>query len=113
MRAWQLALMAGGLLLSAAATAAAQDSGLSGLHQKVRVGGKLCMYDHYHSASSNGQSSRKAAEVAAIRSWQDFTAWEYGGAWGSFAMAEGKKVSCFGSGSSFNCDVDARPCRRR
>ena len=93
--------------------AVAKDSGLVGLHTLVRSGSKLCMKDHFHDGSSTSQPSRKAAEVAAIRHWQDFTAWEYGGAWGSFAMAESKNVSCSGSGSSWGCSVSARPCRRR
>lgn len=98
--------------LLCAPAAAQQDTGLSGLHDKVRVAGKLCMADHYHTGNSAGLASKKAAEVAAIKNWQDFTAWEYGSAWGSFRMAESKKVSCSGGGS-WSCTVDARPCRRR
>lgn len=109
-----------GKLLTAAGMAAllfpvaasAQDTGLSGLHDKVRVGGKVCFSDHYHSGASSGERSRKAAEMAAIRSWQDFTAWEYGSAWGSFANAASKSMKCGQTGGSWSCNVDARPCRR-
>ena len=93
--------------------AEAVDSALVGLHALKRSGAKLCMADHYHDGNSNGQPSKKAAEVAAIRSWQDFTAWEYGGAWGNFAMAESRTVSCSGGGTSWGCSVSGRPCRRR
>ena len=85
---------------------------MSGLHSKVRVGGKLCFADHSHSSSSSGQPSRRAAEAAAIRNWQDFTAWEYGGVWASWRAAAGKSMQCSG-GSSWGCSVDARPCRGR
>ena len=113
MRAWQKSLATGAALMLWAAPLAAQDGGLVDLHAKVRVGGKLCMADHYHSGSSSGAPSRKAAEAAAVRSWQDFTAWEYGGAWGNFGMSEGRRVTCTGSASSWGCDVESRACRRR
>ena len=111
MRAWHVLFIAGLMTSGLGQPVAAQDSGLSGLHDKVRVRGKLCMADHYHSGASSGLSSRTAAEVAAIRSGQDFTAWEYGGAWASFAMAEGKSLSCWGGGG-WGCSVEARACRR-
>ncbi len=91
---------------------AASAQGMADLHEKVRVGGKSCFSDHTHSASSAGHASRKAAELAAIRSWQDFTAWEYGGTWASYAQAAGKSMNCSGGGS-WACSVDARPCRSR
>lgn len=101
-----------GLLIAAAGAASAQESGMSGLHAKVRVGSKLCFADHSHAGNSSGQPSRKAAEIEAIRNWQDFTAWEYGRAWGSYGLAVGKSMSCSG-GSSWGCSIDARPCRGR
>lgn len=99
-----------GFSIALADMAAAQT--LADMHAKVRVGGKLCFADHSHSGSSSGHSSRKAAEMAAIRSWQDFTAWEYGSAWGSYSTAVGKSMNCSGGGS-WGCNVDARPCRSR
>jgi hypothetical protein len=101
------------LLGASAMTALAQDSGLVGLHALVRKGNKLCMAEHYHDGTSSNEPSKKAAEVVAIRVWQDFTAWEYGGAWGNFAMAESRGVSCSGSGNSWGCNVTGRPCRKR
>ena len=88
----------------------AQAQGMADLHDKVRTGGKLCFSDHSHSGSSAGHSSRKSAEREAIRSWQDFTAWEYGGSWASYNMAAGKSMSCSGGGT-WSCSVEARPCR--
>lgn len=96
------------LLALSAQPGQAQD--LASMHSKVRVGGKLCFADHSHSGSSSGQRSRKAAELEAIRSWQDFTAWEYGRTWGSYSLAVGKSMSC-SAGGSWSCSVEARPCR--
>ncbi len=97
------------LLMATPDLAAAQN--MSDLHAKVRVGTKLCMADHYHSGNSADQPSKAAAEKAAIRNWEEFTSWEYGGAWGSYAAAVGKTVKCSGSGSSWGCFIEARPCR--
>lgn len=104
-----------GLIVTAATSAAMSagaEEGMSGLHAKVRVGGKLCFADHSHAGNSAGHNSRKTAEAAAIRNWQDFTAWEYGGVWASWRAAAGKSMSCSG-GSSWGCSIDARPCRGR
>lgn len=101
-----------GTILVAAGPALAQEEGLSGLHSKVRVGSKLCFADHSHAGFSSGERSRKAAEIAAIRNWQGFTAMEYGSAWGSYNLAVGKSMQCSGGGS-WSCSIDARPCRGR
>lgn len=55
--------------------------------------------------------SRKGAEAAAIRSWQIFTAEEYGSAWGSHALANGRAMSCSQSGGMWTCKTNAFPCR--
>ncbi len=104
-----IALLGGAVLTSAAR---AQDSGLVGLHDKVRVGNKICMADHFHTGTSSGRASRKEAEAAAASDWSGFTAWEYGVHWGSFGMAESKQMSCSNVGG-WSCTVEARACRRR
>lgn len=108
-------LAAAGAFVLGATPAAAQELGLAGIHEWARVGSKICMRDHFHDGSSNGKPTRKAAEVEAIRVWQDFTGWEYGRAWGNFRLAESKGVKCSGANSdrSWSCQVTARPCRRR
>lgn len=108
-------MVAAGLLAIGATSATAQGLNLSGIHEQVRVGGKVCMKDHFHDGSSNNMATRKAAETEAMRVWQDFTAWEYGRAWGSFRMSESKGVKCSGADRdrSWSCQVTARPCRRR
>ena len=99
-----------GLMCAGLAPASAQ--GLSDLHTKVRVGNKICFADHYHDGSGSG-ASRKAAEVEAIKSWQGFTGWEYGAAWGNFRNAEGRSVKCDQASGTWTCQVQARACRRR
>jgi len=108
-------LATAGVLMLGVTSASAQGLGLAGIHEWVRVGSKTCMKDHFHNGSSSAMPTRKAAEIEAMRSWQDFTAWEYGRAWGSFRMAESKSVSCSGKNAdrSWSCQVSARPCRRR
>jgi hypothetical protein len=93
-----------------AGTAQAQSTGLDALHDKVRVGGRLCMADHFHDGSGTG-STRAAATRAAIQSWIDFTAWEYGSRWGSFNASVSKRISCSGGRGSYSCSVSSRPCR--
>lgn len=87
--------------------------GLLDLHDKVRVGSKLCLADHYHDGSSSGHKTRDAAEAAAVKTWQEFTAWEYGSAWGNFWIAANRGVKCDQSGGGWSCNVQAKPCKRR
>ncbi len=82
------------------------------LHDLRREGHLVCMADHFHNGSSSGEPSRKAAEIAALRSWSSFTAWEYGNHWGNPAMAASKTMRCSGDGRTWSCDFDARACRR-
>ena len=106
-------LCAGAMALALGVSAGAgkaQETGLAGMHSWVRVGGRTCMLDHFHDGSGSG-ATRAQAQAAAIRSWIDFTAWEYGRRWGSYAAAVSKTMSCSGTRGSFNCSTSARPCR--
>jgi hypothetical protein len=89
-----------------------QDGSLVGLHELRRERNLVCMSDHTHQGSSTGQPTKKAAEVAAQRAWSSFTALEYGDHWGNPALAGSRTMKCNGGGSSYNCDFEARPCRR-
>lgn len=91
-------------------TAQAQETGLAGMHSWSRVGGKTCMTDHFHDGSGSG-STRAGAQRAAIGAWIDFTAWEYGRRWGSYAAAASKRMSCSGGPGNYSCSTSARPCR--
>lgn len=96
--------------MAAAGPAAADQTGFASMHDQVRVGGKMCMTDHYHYGSGQG-ATKAAAQRAAIGSWQSFTDFEYGSDWARFSKAVGKRQSCSQSGSGFDCQVEARPCR--
>jgi hypothetical protein len=98
--------------LAGGATTSATAQGLSELHAQVRKGSKICFADHFHEGYGSGQRSRKAAERAAIRSWEDFTSLEYGAVWGSFRLAESRGSNCTKSAGGWSCSVQARACRR-
>lgn len=99
------------ILVVSAVAAYADQTGMSDMHEQRRVGGKRCFTDHYHQGASAGERSRGRAMAAAITSWREFTAFEYGTDWANYAKAAGKQVSCSNSGGSWSCSLDALPCR--
>jgi hypothetical protein len=101
------ALAIAGLL---AGNAAAQETGVASIHSWVKVGRKTCMLDHFHDGNGNGKTKAQA-EKAAITSWAEFTAWEYGPPWGRYSIAVSKSMKCSQDGGMWNCHVQARPCR--
>jgi hypothetical protein len=102
-------VLASGVLLVATGIAQAEETGIAGIHSWVKMGRKTCLADHFHNGTGNG-ATRPQAERAAVQSWVDFTAWEYGSIWGRYAIAASKKMACSRS-ESWSCDVEARPCR--
>jgi hypothetical protein len=88
----------------------ADDTGFASSHDWRREKGRTCMSDHYHQGGGSG-TSRKAAEIDAIKSWQNFTAFEYGSDWARFSRAAGKSMSCSQGSSGWDCQLEARPCR--
>lgn len=94
----------------ATSPAFAGDTGLASIHDLRREGGRLCMDGHYHYGNGGGKT-KAGAQSAAVQSWQDFTAFEYGTDWASFKKAANKRVGCNASGSGFDCQVEARPCK--
>jgi hypothetical protein len=97
------------VLFGAIGAALADETGVAGIHDWVKIGHKTCLTDHFHSGNGNG-ATRAQAERQAIQSWADFTAWEYGSSWGRYTIAASKKMSCEQSGS-WSCFLEARPCR--
>jgi len=97
---------------AAVPTAAAEETGLAGIHEQRREGNRICMSSHSHVGSSSGEKTRKLAEAAAARDWAGFTAWEYGLAWGSYRLAASKSMECSQSGATWGCKVEARPCKQ-
>ena len=98
---------------TAGAAAMRPDDGtLVGLHDLRREGHLTCMVGHTHSGASAGLPSRKAAEVAAMRNWSEFTALEYGDQWGNPNLSANKTMKCSGAGNNYGCEFESRPCRR-
>ena len=99
------------LLVAAALTARADETGLASIHDWRKEAGKICMSDHFHDGAGSGDS-RKAAEAKAIASWQSFTIFEYGTTWGSYKLAGSKKMDCTENGpKQWSCAVTARACK--
>jgi len=103
-------VLAGALLSAGHVPAFADQTGFASMHTQARVGGKMCMTDHYHYGSGTG-ATKAAAQRDAIGSWQSFTDFEYGSDWARFGKAVGKRMSCSQSGGGYSCQVEARPCR--
>lgn len=96
--------------LGTATSVQAQETGIAGIHEWVRVGRKTCLATHFHDGSGSGKS-QKEAEKAAIQSWEAFTAWEYGASWGRYALSESKKMTCDRpTTSEYKCNVTSRAC---
>jgi hypothetical protein len=104
-------LLGSALLMAAAISARADDTGLASIHDWRREGGRICMLDHFHDGAGTGDT-RKAAEASAIGSWASFTILEYGTDWGSYQVSVSKKMDCTDQGSKeWSCAVSARPCK--
>ncbi len=110
---WAAAAVSLAVSFHGAPNAQAQETGIAGIHEWVRVGRKTCLATHFHDGSGTGKT-QKEAELAAIRSWEAFTAWEYGASWGRYALSESKKMSCDRpTTSEFKCNVTSRACIAR
>jgi hypothetical protein len=70
------------------------------------------MDGHFHYGTSSGKPSKKKAHVAAIASWAEFTAFEYGNAFANFEIGLSQRVSCQQDAAGWGCNVEAIPCRR-
>lgn len=88
----------------------ADDTGMAGIHDLRREGGRLCQVGHFHYGNGTGPT-KKAATSSAIASWSDFTALEYGSDWARFYRAANRGISCSKSSGEVSCSVEARPCR--
>ncbi len=100
------------LIVSFAFTANADETGLASIHDtRHESGRRICMSDHFHDGNGSGKT-RTHAEQAAEKSWAEFTAFEYGAAWGSYQLAESKSTNCAEMANQWTCVVAARPCKR-
>ena len=88
----------------------ADESGFASMHAWRRVGGKTCFVDHSHEGSGSG-ATQQAAMSDAIKSWQSFTALEYGSDWASYANSIAKSASCNRGSSTVSCSISSIPCK--
>lgn len=108
---WILPALAAFAFFPLTVPVSADETGLASIHTQRKEGRRVCFVDHFHYGSSSGQASKKAAMAAAVRSWIQFTDFEYGSRWASWKRASGKTASCTGASGSWGCDLSARPCR--
>ena len=104
------AVLSSALIGSVLTATSPQAAGLDGLHEKIRVGNRLCMSGHTHDGSGHG-ASRDRALADAAHGWGSFTALEYGHEWSDFRAAHNQNVSCDASGGEWRCSINASPCR--
>lgn len=97
--------------LAAPSLVHADDTGFAYAHDLRKERGKLCMADHWHSGSGSGRS-KASAKRAAMRSWINFTNFEYGSVWARYGRASSKSVRYTKEPGGWSATVDARPCRR-
>jgi hypothetical protein len=55
--------------------------------------------------------THEGRRAAAIRSWADFTNFEYGTAWARFSAAAGSSTRYTKAERGWSADIEARPCR--
>ena len=104
------------LLGAAVVVSDSNASGLSGLHEKARIGNKICMAGHLHYGQSGAWATREQAVAAAERSWGSFTALEYGDAWADYRLAASADMACETvsndrGGILWSCKAKASPCQ--
>jgi hypothetical protein len=111
---WMKAAIAAATVFACAAPALADSTGVDAIHAQQHEGAKTCFVDHYHYGSSSGVASKKGAQAEGIKSWADFTDFEYGSDWAHWSLASSKSVKCTEDGpkGAWSCDISARPCRR-
>ena len=92
--------------------AVADETGLASMHSWRKERGMTCMSDHFHYGNGTGPT-KAAAQDAAIRAWQEFTAFEYGLDWAYFRHAGSKAIRHSQEGQGWSASVEARPCNPR
>ena len=114
MKVMQLLALAAGVGFLLPAAALSDDTGVGqALHGTKRIGGKLCLVDHFHYGQSSGHKTRDRAVVAAIKDWAGFTAFEYGTDWARYGHSAARKMSCSQAGGLWSCNTESIPCKYR
>lgn len=93
-------------------SAVADESGMATMHDWRSERGITCLVAHFHSGSGEGRTKR-AARRAAITSWQEFTAFEYGLDWAYYRHAGSKSIGYSKTSNGWSATVEGRPCNFR
>lgn len=88
----------------------ADDTGFATSHDLRKEGGKTCMAEHAHYGSGDART-KEAARASAIRSWAEFTAWEYGTDWARWGKSVSQKTGYVKAEKGWTANVESRPCR--
>jgi hypothetical protein len=96
--------------LLAAFAAHAEDTGFASSHDLRKEGGKTCMSEHAHFGSGDG-ATKDLARRAAIKSWFEYTAWEYGADWARWGKSASQSVKYTKAEKGWTADVESRPCK--
>ena len=99
------------IVLASVRPAAAQSFNNADAWDQRRYGGKICFTEHTHYGESPSWPTKKGARRYAIRSWEEFTTWEYGKAWGRYRRAIARTMNCEKTAGRWICRTEARPCR--
>ena len=106
------ALIVISILAVSGSNAIADQTRLAGMHEWTKERGRTCMRAHFHAGAGKGPT-KAVARKAAIRAWEEFTAFEYGWSWARFRYAASKGVAYTKTSEGWAASVEARPCIRR
>lgn len=95
-----------------AAPAGADETGLASMHSWRLERGRTCMVDHFHYGNGEGRTKKQARD-AAIKSWQEFAAFEYGTDWAHFRRAGSRSIGYSATTNGWSATVEARPCNTK
>jgi hypothetical protein len=105
-----LALSFGGIFVMTVA-ALANDTGFAGgTHDLRREGGRLCIVAHTHGGTGTA-GTKAVALVAAIKTFVDTTADEYGTDWANWGRSASKSVKYTQTAEGWAAHAEARPCK--
>jgi hypothetical protein len=98
-------------LIAATAAAFANDTGFAGgTHDLRREGGRLCIVAHTHGGTGTA-GTKNVALIAAIKTFRDTTADEYGTDWANWDRSASKSVTYSKTTDGWAAHAEARPCK--
>ena len=107
-----LAGMTASLLIASVASTPARAVSVSAPTATGELCRVLFQRPHMHSGRSGYVTDMATAQAEAMRSWQRFTAWEYGSAWADIALSRHQHFTCKpDSRFNWNCTFHAQPYR--